>query len=115
MLYDINRPERYYPELYQEGNALFPGLGFKSLLGAMYLQMAWLMSATGEVRRCRGPGCTRVITFEQPKAPSEDPGLRKNARGKYRTRKDKVFCSQRCKGNWYYHNRIKPREPGKRT
>jgi hypothetical protein len=93
-----------YPELYQEGDTFRSGYGFKSLLGAIYLQMMWLMSATGEIRRCQGPGCNRVITYEQPEQ-SVDPGLKKNVRGKYRTRKDKRFCSDNCRVR--NHQRLK--------
>jgi hypothetical protein len=88
--------EDCYPELYQEADAFRSGYGFKSLVGAMYLQMMWLMTATGEIRLCQGPGCNKVIAFEPPEPP-KDPGLRKNARGRYRTRKDKRFCSDNCR------------------
>jgi hypothetical protein len=102
-----------YPELYQEGDTFRNGYGFKSLLGAMYLQMMWLMSATGEVRRCQGPGCNKVIVFEQPEPP-KDPGLKKNARGRYRTRKDKKFCSDNCRVKHHQHTRkIAERQPGR--
>ena len=87
-----------YPELYQEGDTFRQGVGFKTLLGAMYLQMMWLMTTTGEVRRCQGPGCNVIITFEKPEQQG-DPGLKKNARGKYRTRKDKRFCNTLCRVN----------------
>jgi hypothetical protein len=86
-----------YPELYQEGDTFRNGYGFKSLLGAMYLQMMWLMTATGEIRRCQGPGCNKIITFEQPEQLIVDSGLKKNVRGNYRTRKDKRFCSDNCR------------------
>ena len=88
--------EECHPELYQEADGFRSGYGFKSLLGAMYLQMMWLMTATGEIRLCQGPGCNKVIAFEPPEPPKE-PGLRKNARGRYRTRKDKRFCSENCR------------------
>ena len=39
---------------------------FRSLLGAMWLQMMFLVSATGKVRYCLGPGCNAVISFDQP-------------------------------------------------
>ena len=97
--------EDCHPELYQEADAFRSGYGFKSLVGAMYLQMMWLMTATGETRRCQGPGCNKVIAFEPPEPP-KDPGLRKNARGRYRTRKDKRFCSDNC--------RVKHHQQGKR-
>lgn len=89
--------EDCYPELYQEGDTFRNGYGFKTLHGAMYLQMMWLMTATGEIRRCQGPGCNKIITFEQPEQRIEDLGLKKNARGRYRTRKDKRFCSVNCR------------------
>jgi hypothetical protein len=88
--------EDCYPELYQVADAFRSGYGFKSLIGAMYLQMMWLMTATGEIRLCKGPGCNKVIAFEPPEPP-KNPGLRKNARGRYRTRKDKLFCSPNCR------------------
>ena len=88
--------EDCHPELYQEADGFRIGYGFKSLVGAMYLQMMWLMTTTGETRRCQGPGCNKVIKFEPPESP-KDPGLRKNARGRYRTRKDKRFCSDNCR------------------
>lgn len=95
-----------YPELYQEGEEFRQGFGFKSLLGAMYLQMMWLMTATGGVRRCKAPKCDRVITFEQPEESSEQrvERLTQGRRKKYRTRADKEFCSQRCKVRWHYRN-----------
>jgi hypothetical protein len=79
----------------------------------MYLQMMWLMSAKGdEVRWCKRPGCNRVVDFEQPKPP-KDPGLKKNARGKYKTRNDKEFCGPRCKGKYHYEYRVKPKRQGR--
>lgn len=94
-----------YPVIYWEEGRFFQGWGFHSLLGAMYLQMMWLITATGEVSRCEGPGCSRVIRFELPQQPLEDPGLKKNARGKYKTRSDKRFCSTNCRVKWHYHNK----------
>jgi hypothetical protein len=87
-----------YPELYRLKETFDRGWGFKSLLGAMYLQMMWLMTATGTPPRCKGPDCNRFITIEQLDQHA-DAGPRK----KYRTRKDKEFCSNRCKNRWHYH------------
>jgi len=87
-----------YPEVYRLKETFYRGWGFKSLLGAMYLQMMWLMSATDEPPRCKGPGCDKFITIEQVEQHA-DAGPRK----KYRTRKDKEFCSNRCKNRWHYH------------
>jgi hypothetical protein len=74
-------------------------LGFHSLLGAMYLQMMWLMTAGESARRCERPGCPRIVTFEPPQPPNDS--IRKGARGKYRTRKDKKYCSDACR-QWVY-------------
>jgi hypothetical protein len=87
-----------YPELYRLKDTFDSGWGFKSLLGAMYLQMMSLMTATGEAPRCKGPDCNKVITIEQLEQ-HEYPGPKK----KYRTRKDKEFCSNKCKNRWHYH------------
>jgi hypothetical protein len=104
-----------YPVLYRqflresgETVGFFQGWGFHSLLGGMYLQMAWLMTEGSNVRRCKGPGCFRIITFDSPEQPIADPGLKKNARGKYRTRRDKEFCGRNCKEKWRYHYVVKP-------
>ena len=78
----------------------------KTLLGAIWLHMAWLLEAEGErVRRCKLPGCLRVIHFEPGHAPA-DSGLKKNARGKYKTRVDREFCKDRpCKQNYHYRKK----------
>jgi hypothetical protein len=83
----------------------FQGWGFRSLLGAMYLQMMWLMTAASGVRQCEGPGCFNIITFDPPLS-STSP--KRGARGKYRTRSDKRFCSKNCKEKWRYHHVLKP-------
>ena len=75
------------------------GLGFHSLLGAMYLQMMWLMIEGDGARRCERPGCIRIVTFDPPPAP--EGSFEKGARGKYRTRRDKKYCSTACK-QWVY-------------
>jgi len=97
-----------HPELYEGDHRYYQGWGFRSLLGAMYLQMMWLMTATGEVRKCKGPGCSKVITFEQPD-PSLEGLWQKGYRKPYKTRADKEFCSNNCKAKWHYHNVAKPR------
>jgi hypothetical protein len=88
-----------------ETSGFFQGWGFRSLLGAMYLQMMWLMTAASNVKRCEGPGCINIITFDPPESPTS---TEKGARGKYRTRIDKKFCSRNCKEKWRYHNTLKP-------
>jgi hypothetical protein len=107
-----------YPELYrtvergEDGKARFwyeqrtigfqQGWEFRSLLGAMYLQMMLYMIGGGEGPRCKRPDCYRTVTFSPPQ-PAGDPGLKKGVRGKYRTRKDKEFCSKAC-AQWWSDN-----------
>jgi len=88
-----------------ETSDFFQGWGFRSLLGCMYLQILFLMTAASNVKRCEGPGCINIITFDPPESPTS---TEKGARGKYRTRVDKKFCSRNCKEKWRYHNILKP-------
>lgn len=80
--------------------------GFRGLVGAIWLHMAWLLEAENErVKRCKLPDCLRVICFE-PGEPAEDPGLRRNVRGKYKTRRDREFCErQGCKQKYHYRKK----------
>jgi hypothetical protein len=94
-----------YPLLYQTKEGFDEGYGFESLLGAMWLQMMWLLTAGNNVRKCEGPGCDKVITFGRPELPKEDPGTKKNARGAYKTRVDKRFCSHNCLVKKRYHDK----------
>jgi hypothetical protein len=57
--------------------------GFYSLLGAMYLQMFWLMDSSGTVARCEY--CGRIISLSRP-----NPGSRKR-------RADRRFCDDACR------------------
>ena len=50
----------------QEDDTYHQGWRFKSLLGAMYLQMASLLSYSGKMRVCRAPGCFKIISLEKP-------------------------------------------------
>jgi hypothetical protein len=94
-----------FPQLYWAPEGYSDAWGFRSLLGAIYLQMMFLLRATGKVRYCRGPGCTNIISFDQPKQPPAS-GLKKNDRSRgYKTRRDKVYCSDRCK--MAYHRKTK--------
>lgn len=68
-----------YPTVVREPDSYRQGWGFKSLLGAMWLQMMWLM--LGEHNHCRW--CNSL--FEQ-------------------TRRDKRFCNADCRQAWNYHN-----------
>jgi hypothetical protein len=74
-------PKLYYGMLKDTGELASIELswGFRSLLGAMYLQMAWRIKS----RQCEAPGCNNII------------GLHK--------RSDKATCSKRCKERRRYH------------
>jgi hypothetical protein len=77
--------------------------GFHSLLGAIWLQMAWLLEDEKAVRFCRLPDCRRVITFElgEPSYEISKPG-----RGTYKTRSDRAFCKGRpCKQKYHYRKK----------
>ena len=86
-----------HPILLHQGGSFQQALVYDNLLAAMWLQMMWLLMATGKVRQCERPGCTKIITFDRPPQPNVDLGLKKNARGKYKTRKDRRFCSDSCR------------------
>jgi hypothetical protein len=69
----------------------------RNLLGALYLQFLWLVDSASELSHCKY--CGRIISHALPL-----PG-----RGDRKPRKDKEFCDSRCRQNYHYHNRIKPR------
>jgi hypothetical protein len=84
------------------------GYGFYNLLGAVWLQMAWLLDSDNETR-CKLPDCGRVITIEpgQPAPDSEvkdaDGRWKSNVRGTYKTRRDIEFCKDRpCRQKYSY-------------
>lgn len=80
--------------------------GFHSLLGAVWLQLAWLLSSEEQPVRCKLPTCRRVISFELGEA-AEDPGLKKNVHGKHKTRSDREFCKGRaCKQKYHYRKKV---------
>ena len=68
-------PKLYYQVREDTGETTDVGLswGFHSLLGAMYLQMAWRITS----RRCDAPGCNKIIGLHE--------------------RSDKETCSRTCK------------------
>lgn len=100
-----------YPTVLRAEGRFVQGWGFHSLISAMYLQMMWLLTATGEeIRWCSRPECSKVIAYEQPRQPV-NPGFKKNDRsGGYKVRSDKIFCTPDCKGKYHYHYVKKPRE-----
>jgi len=78
--------------------------GFKGLIGAIWLHMAWLLEAESErVKRCKLPDCLRVIHFEPGKPASIYS--KKHTRGKYKTREDKVYCSHNHAAKHSYRKR----------
>jgi hypothetical protein len=91
-----------YPTLQEQASLYQQGWGFKSLLGAMWLQMLWLVA--DEVRRC--DWCRRVIALENEleTASSGRPS------GRRKTRSNRRFCPSRggikdkCKADWNYHS-----------
>jgi hypothetical protein len=94
--------DRSHPILRRKADGIIQGWGFKDLLGAMWLQMMWLVSADSG-RRCKRQECNRAITIERP-----DPvqlAYTESYRGgkkwlvprTYATRKDKIYCSNSCK------------------
>lgn len=100
-----------YPSLYGHLDDLKQGWDFTNLLGAMWMQMFWVLIDPSRARRCERPGCERVVYHEQPESgePPADPGFERNARLPYNTRKDKKFCSDKCRNSHYYHTVTKPR------
>jgi hypothetical protein len=80
------------------------GYSVSSLMGAMYLQLYWVMSEQSDLRRCKAHGCNRLFPVGTP--PKEYPsGLQKNARGKgtYKGRADREYCNSCCKSNHHYY------------
>ena len=64
----------------QEDGAITLAWRFNNLLGAMWIQMMWLLTATGSTRRFARSECTRIITFD-PGQPPAEPGLTKETPG----------------------------------
>jgi hypothetical protein len=56
---------------------------FESLIGAMHLQMWWLMASAGDITRCEF--CGRIVSLAR-----SSPGGRKH-------RRDKRFCDDACR------------------
>jgi hypothetical protein len=85
-----------FPRLYRlkDYSFIHSPSGFGSLVGAMYLQMMYLMTATGKIKRCGGPECDKVIYFESSELP-DDPEIR--GRAVRATYKSKEYCSTNCR------------------
>jgi hypothetical protein len=81
----------------RDGTAML-SYGFRSLLGAMYLQLAFLRSGTTAARVCQGPGCNRIIALSTPE--TEEEYATRLARGERKVSKtydNKVYHSRACK------------------
>ena len=101
-----------YPALYGEVGRFVAGWSFMNLLGAMWLQMFWLLTATEEPQRCRN--CDKIIAYEQPDQLMQ--GTKRNDRsGGYRTRRDKRFCGKKCRNEHTYLTKTKPRRQAARS
>lgn len=93
---------RSHPILRRKADGIVQGWGFKDLLGAMWLQMMWLVSADSG-RRCQRPGCNKAIAIERPDPAKLDykEFYREDKKWlvprKYATRSDKIYCSNSCK------------------
>jgi hypothetical protein len=86
---------RFHPNT--DGTAMLSH-GFRSLLGAMYLQMAFLRSGMTAARFCQGPGCNRTIALSTPE--TEEEYAKRLARGERKPSKtydNKVYHSPVCK------------------
>jgi len=104
----IRLKEECYQRLYpQKDGTDRPGWGFKSLYGAMLLQMMSLMAYTGKKRFCKGPGCFNIISFEEPEPILNDSGKLETPR---RTHSHKETCSDACRRRHSDHNEKGGRE-----
>jgi hypothetical protein len=91
-----------FPTLRNVFGSTSQGWGFRSSLGAMYLQMMFYILEPEMLRWCKATDCNQIVTFEEGTAP-ESP--RKGARGEYRTRGDKEYCSKACAERMGYRRR----------
>jgi len=87
-----------YPALYGEVGRFVQGWSFTNLLGAMWLQMFWLLTTAEAPARCRQ--CDNIIAYEQPEQPQ---GTKK------RGRKKEKFCSKQCSDRYVYRTKTRPR------
>jgi hypothetical protein len=82
-------PKLYYGVLRETGEPADVGLswGFRSLLGAMYLQLAWRIKS----RQCEAPGCNEIIDLH---APSSTKTCSKNCKERRRYHRNKKAAKQ---------------------
>jgi hypothetical protein len=69
-------------------------LRFDNLLGAMYLQMWWLMVSGDDLVRCQN--CGQIISLASP------------MEGERKRRNDKNFCDDACRQKHRYYTKIRP-------
>lgn len=94
------RPFLLFEEGSHDPTKVWDRWSFFDLLGAMYLQMYWLIAAGGNVTRC--DYCARIVSLARP-----GPGTRKPPQ-------HKRFCDKACRQSYHYHNKVKPRRQGSR-
>ena len=102
-----------YPVVHGQGDKRSQGWGFRNLIGAMWLQMLWQVTSR-DVRQCKRKGCPNLISFTPP-GKLEIPTTKQNRRkpykrGPYNTRRDKLFCSSRCRKAHAYQEKAKKAE-----
>jgi hypothetical protein len=93
------------------------GSAFINLLGAMWLQMLWLLGTRDEPRRCKLAQfgeCDRIITLAPPEQIAAQSSKRNDRSAGYRTRSDKIFCSKTHNNRYNYLTRVKPRRQQQR-
>jgi hypothetical protein len=99
----IRLKEECYQRLYpQRDGTDRPGWGFKSLYGAMLLQMMSLIAYSGTRRVCKAPGCFNIISFEKPEPVLNDSGNLETPR---RTHSHKETCDATCRKRYSDHNK----------
>ncbi len=95
-LYDESHSQLYR---YDTGEVV-GGLGFNSLLGAMWMQMSWLLMADTAVKRCKVHDCRKVVHFESEGTPPSDATT--SLHDKRKRRSDVKFCPNgRCKQRYW--------------
>jgi hypothetical protein len=97
-----------YPALYQQpGGNFVQGWDFRNLLGAMWLQMFFLLCSDRE-RWCKNPECNNIIAFEQPEQVNQG-NERNDLSAGYAPNKKRVFCDRKCRNHYNYLEKVKPR------
>jgi hypothetical protein len=89
---------RCWPIPVQDGNSHSEGWAFDSLLGAMWLQMLWLMRGD---RRCEW--CGKVLDMD-PEQELQTAIENAGSGGRRKSRSDRRFCPDTtCRQSWNYH------------